>query len=51
MSFSYPVSEESDSVIGGTWSFDDQEMKPFRTVMVIPATALEKVVALLESAL
>lgn len=50
-SFSYPVSEDSDSVIGGSWSFDDQAMKPFRTVMIIPATALEKIVVMLESAL
>ena len=41
LSFSYPVVEESDSVLGGNWSYDDEVMKPYRTVMVIPASRLE----------
>lgn len=48
MSFSYPVSNESDDVFGGKWSLDDTAMKPFRTVMVLPYLKLESVVASLE---
>ncbi|XP_070801115.1 BRCA2 and CDKN1A-interacting protein isoform X2 [Pituophis catenifer annectens] len=37
LKFSYSVEEESDSCLGGRWSFEDTPMKPLRTVMVIPA--------------
>ncbi|KAM3859313.1 protein BCCIP homolog [Diretmus argenteus] len=37
MKFHYSVQEEADSCLGGRWSFDDVPMKPFRTVMLIPA--------------
>ncbi|XP_034994521.1 BRCA2 and CDKN1A-interacting protein [Zootoca vivipara] len=37
LKFSYSVEEESDSCLGGRWSFEDVPMKPLRTVMVIPA--------------
>uniref|UniRef100_A0A3P9IWY2 Protein BCCIP homolog n=1 Tax=Oryzias latipes TaxID=8090 RepID=A0A3P9IWY2_ORYLA len=35
--FHYSVQEEADSCLSGRWSFDDVPMKPFRTVMLIPA--------------
>ncbi|XP_026170986.1 protein BCCIP homolog [Mastacembelus armatus] len=37
MKFHYSVQEEADSCLSGRWSFDDLPMKPFRTVMLIPA--------------
>ncbi|KAL4640167.1 BRCA2 and CDKN1A-interacting protein [Arapaima gigas] len=37
LKFNYSVEEETDSCLGGRWSFDDAPMKPFRTVMLIPA--------------
>ncbi|KAM9838093.1 protein BCCIP homolog [Aulostomus maculatus] len=35
--FHYSVQDETDSCLSGRWSFDDVPMKPFRTVMLIPA--------------
>ncbi|XP_068610593.1 protein BCCIP homolog [Brachionichthys hirsutus] len=35
--FHYSVQGEADSCLGGRWSYDDVPMKPFRTVMLIPA--------------
>lgn len=35
--FHYSVQDEADSCLSGRWSFDDVPMKPFRTVMLIPA--------------
>lgn len=35
--FHYSVQDEKDSCLSGRWSFDDVPMKPFRTVMLIPA--------------
>ncbi|KAK2884644.1 protein BCCIP homolog [Channa argus] len=37
LKFHYSVQEEADSCLSGRWSFDDVPMKPFRTVMLIPA--------------
>lgn len=37
MKFTYSVQEEADSCLSGRWSFDDVPMKPYRTVMLIPA--------------
>ncbi|CAK6956784.1 protein BCCIP homolog [Scomber scombrus] len=37
MKFHYSVQEDADSCLSGRWSFDDVPMKPFRTVMLIPA--------------
>ncbi len=48
LTFSYPVLEECDSVLGGHWSFDDEAMSPSRTVMVVPADGLDRAVAELE---
>lgn len=42
------MSVESDDVFGGDWSFDDLPMKPFRTVMILPYSELEHVIATLE---
>lgn len=35
--FHYSVQEEADSCLSGRWSYDDAPMKPYRTVMLIPA--------------
>ncbi|XP_058044306.1 BRCA2 and CDKN1A-interacting protein isoform X2 [Ahaetulla prasina] len=43
LKFSYSVEEESDSCLGGRWSFEDTPMKPLRTVMVIPADRMNAV--------
>lgn len=40
LKFSYSVQEESDTCLGGRWSFDDVPMKPWRTVMVVPADGI-----------
>ncbi|XP_006879930.1 PREDICTED: BRCA2 and CDKN1A-interacting protein [Elephantulus edwardii] len=43
LTFSYSVQEESDSCLGGRWSFDDVPMKPLRTVMLVPAERLGEI--------
>ncbi|XP_062988873.1 BRCA2 and CDKN1A-interacting protein [Elgaria multicarinata webbii] len=43
LKFSYSVEEESDSCLGGRWSFEDVPMKPLRTVMVIPADRMDAI--------
>ncbi|KFO99279.1 BRCA2 and CDKN1A-interacting protein, partial [Calypte anna] len=40
LKFSYSVQEESDTCLGGRWSFDDVPMKPLRTVMIVPADGI-----------
>uniref|UniRef100_A0A2K6LTL2 BRCA2 and CDKN1A-interacting protein n=1 Tax=Rhinopithecus bieti TaxID=61621 RepID=A0A2K6LTL2_RHIBE len=35
LKFNYSVQEESDTCLGGKWSFDDVPMTPLRTVMLI----------------
>ncbi|XP_074963776.1 BRCA2 and CDKN1A-interacting protein [Phalacrocorax aristotelis] len=40
LKFSYSVQEESDTCLGGRWSFDDVPMKPSRTVMIVPADGI-----------
>ncbi|XP_061857591.1 BRCA2 and CDKN1A-interacting protein [Colius striatus] len=40
LKFSYSVQEESDTCLGGRWSFDDVPMKPLRTVMIVPANGM-----------
>ncbi|XP_062234450.1 protein BCCIP homolog [Platichthys flesus] len=37
MKFHFSVQDETDSCLSGRWSFEDVPMKPFRTVMLIPA--------------
>lgn len=51
VSFSYPVGEESDQVLGGKWDMDDKAMKPFRTLMIIEAKKLERCIVELEQAI
>ncbi|XP_071793824.1 BRCA2 and CDKN1A-interacting protein-like [Asterias amurensis] len=48
LSFNYPVSEESDTALAGTWSFDDTELKTYRTVMVVPASHISDVLSQIE---
>uniref|UniRef100_A0A8C4SG99 BRCA2 and CDKN1A interacting protein n=1 Tax=Erpetoichthys calabaricus TaxID=27687 RepID=A0A8C4SG99_ERPCA len=43
LTFNYSVQEESDSFLGGRWSFDDAPMKPFRTVILIPADKIPQI--------
>ncbi|XP_037660986.1 BRCA2 and CDKN1A-interacting protein [Choloepus didactylus] len=43
LKFHYSVQEESDTCLGGRWSFDDVPMKPLRTVMVIPANKMNEI--------
>ncbi|XP_042314410.1 BRCA2 and CDKN1A-interacting protein [Sceloporus undulatus] len=43
LKFSYSVEEESDSCLGGKWSFEDAPMKPLRTVMIIPADRMDAI--------
>ncbi|KAM4635886.1 BRCA2 and CDKN1A-interacting protein [Discoglossus pictus] len=43
LKYNYPVQEESDTQLGGRWSFDDVPMKPFRTVMLIPADRMNSI--------
>lgn len=51
LSFSYPVGEESDQVLGGKWDADDKAMKPFRTLMIVEAKKLERCIVELEQAI
>ncbi|KAK5851022.1 hypothetical protein PBY51_001848 [Eleginops maclovinus] len=48
MKFQYSVQDESDSCLSGRWSFDDVPMKPFRTVMLIPADRMPAIMAKLK---
>ncbi|XP_020500383.2 protein BCCIP homolog [Labrus bergylta] len=43
MKFHYSVQDETDSCLSGRWSFDDVPMKPFRTVMLIPADRMSAI--------
>ncbi|XP_004374986.1 BRCA2 and CDKN1A-interacting protein [Trichechus manatus latirostris] len=43
LKFSYSVQDESDTCLGGRWSFDDVPMKPLRTVMLIPADKMSEI--------
>uniref|UniRef100_A0A8C3RV61 Protein BCCIP homolog n=1 Tax=Chelydra serpentina TaxID=8475 RepID=A0A8C3RV61_CHESE len=43
LKFSYSVQEESDTCLGGRWSFDDVPMKPLRTVMLIPSDRMNAI--------
>ncbi|XP_072280783.1 BRCA2 and CDKN1A-interacting protein [Pyxicephalus adspersus] len=44
MKFNYSVQDECDSQLGGRWSFDDVPMKPFRTVMLVPADRMNSII-------
>ncbi|XP_078499641.1 BRCA2 and CDKN1A-interacting protein [Lissotriton helveticus] len=41
LKFDYSVQDESDTCLGGRWSFDDVPMKPLRTVMLISADKMD----------
>ncbi|KAE8590318.1 hypothetical protein XENTR_v10018018 [Xenopus tropicalis] len=43
LKFSYSVQEESDTQLGGRWSFSDVPMKPLRTVMLVPADRMNSI--------
>ncbi|XP_061220079.1 BRCA2 and CDKN1A-interacting protein isoform X2 [Neopsephotus bourkii] len=43
LKFNYSVQEESDTCLGGRWSFDDVPMKPLRTVMIVPADGIHAI--------
>lgn len=43
LKFNYSVQEESDTCLGGRWSFDDVPMKPLRTVMIVPADGINAI--------
>ncbi|XP_066880438.1 BRCA2 and CDKN1A-interacting protein isoform X3 [Kogia breviceps] len=43
LKFNYSVQEESDTCLGGRWSFDDVPMKPLRTVMLIPGDEMNEI--------
>ncbi|XP_008056178.1 BRCA2 and CDKN1A-interacting protein [Carlito syrichta] len=43
LKFNYSVQEETDTCLGGRWSFDDAPMKPLRTVMVIPGDKMNEI--------
>ncbi|OCT69953.1 protein BCCIP homolog [Xenopus laevis] len=43
LKFSYSVQEESDTQLGGRWSFSDVPMKPLRTAMLVPADRMNSI--------
>ncbi|KAM5243403.1 BRCA2 and CDKN1A-interacting protein isoform 5-T5 [Hipposideros larvatus] len=43
LKFNYSVQEESDTCLGGRWSFDDVPMKPLRTVMLVPCDKMNEI--------
>ena len=43
LKFNYSVQEESNTCLGGRWSFDDVPMKPLRTVMLIPGDKMNEI--------
>uniref|UniRef100_A0A2K5Z9Y3 BRCA2 and CDKN1A-interacting protein n=1 Tax=Mandrillus leucophaeus TaxID=9568 RepID=A0A2K5Z9Y3_MANLE len=43
LKFNYSVQEESDTCLGGKWSFDDIPMTPLRTVMLIPGDKMNEI--------
>ncbi|XP_007079763.2 BRCA2 and CDKN1A-interacting protein isoform X1 [Panthera tigris] len=48
LKFNYSVQEESDTCLGGRWSFDDVPMKPLRTVMLIPGDRMDEIMGKLK---
>uniref|UniRef100_A0A8C9K748 BRCA2 and CDKN1A-interacting protein n=1 Tax=Panthera tigris altaica TaxID=74533 RepID=A0A8C9K748_PANTA len=44
----YSVQEESDTCLGGRWSFDDVPMKPLQTVMLIPGDKMDEIMGKLK---
>ncbi|XP_068439669.1 protein BCCIP homolog [Clinocottus analis] len=48
MKFHYSVQEDTDTCLSGRWSFSDVPMKPFRTVMLIPADRMPAIMTKLK---
>lgn len=48
LKFSYSVQGESDTRLGGRWSFDDVPMTPLRTVMLIPDDRMNEIMETLK---
>ncbi|KAK9530228.1 hypothetical protein VZT92_011747 [Zoarces viviparus] len=48
LKFNYSVQEDADTCLSGRWSFDDVPMKPFRTVMLIPADRMPAIMTKLK---
>ncbi|XP_031699763.1 protein BCCIP homolog [Anarrhichthys ocellatus] len=48
LKFNYSVQEDADTCLSGRWSFDDAPMKPFRTVMLIPADRMPAIMTKLK---
>lgn len=44
LKFNYSVQKETDTQLGGKWSFDDVPMKPLRTVMLVPADRMKAII-------
>ena len=40
LNFDFSVKKDRDTAIGGDWQGEDDELEPFRTVMVIPANKI-----------
>ncbi|XP_061911336.1 protein BCCIP homolog [Entelurus aequoreus] len=43
LKFHFSVQADADTCLSGRWSFDDVPMKPFRTVMLIPADRMSSI--------
>ncbi|VFV36473.1 brca2 and cdkn1a-interacting [Lynx pardinus] len=48
LKFNYSVQEESDTCLGGRWSFDNVPMKPLQTVMLIPGDKMDEIMGKLK---
>ena len=45
MQFSFSVASERDAGASGQWDEDDDEMEPFRTVLLIPSDKIPTIMA------
>lgn len=48
VTFEYDVSDEGDILVAGKWREDDNQMTPYRTVMLIPWNQMEKITTEME---
>ncbi|XP_013787553.1 protein BCCIP homolog [Limulus polyphemus] len=51
LQFDFSVETEADSALGGMWKDDDEEFKPYRRVIVIPATRWPNIISKLKEEL
>ncbi|XP_002734004.1 protein BCCIP homolog [Saccoglossus kowalevskii] len=52
LSFSYPISQgDSDSLLAGSWSFDDAPMKPYRTVIFVKRSKIQTILTKMQEEL